>query len=110
MIRTELTKDDTFDGATQRIKDFIARTPKVGRTEILNELPFNLGIARTERYRAELIRKIADESKQTALLFGPSYDLRIEGMQRTIQWYQSGPLDLALYIPYTLMIVPRGGP
>ena len=109
VIRTELTKDDTFDGATQRIKDFIARTPKIGRTEILNEQPFNLGIAKAERYRPELIRKIADESKQTALLFGASYDLRIEGMQRTMQWYQSGPLDLALYIPYTLTIVPRGG-
>ncbi len=109
VIRTELTKDDTFDGATQRIKDFVARTPKAGRTEILNEQAFNLGIARTERYRPELIRKIADESKQTALLFGPNYDLRIEGMQRTIQWYQSGPLDLALYIPYTLTIAPRAG-
>jgi hypothetical protein len=108
VIRTELAKDDTFDGATQRIKDYIARTPKAGRTEILIDQPWNLGLIKPERYRDALIAKIAEDAKQTALLFGPTYDARIEGLQSPVAWYQSGPLDLALYIPYNLTIMPRG--
>jgi hypothetical protein len=110
VIRTELTDNDTFDGATQRIKDFIAHTPKSGRTEILNEQPFNLGIVKPERYRAELVARIAQDAKQTAALFGPDYTPRLEGLQHKIQWYQSGQLDLALYIPYSLIVAPRGAP
>lgn len=110
VVRTELTKTDTFDGAVQRIKEYLARTPKAGRTEILTEQPWNLGLVQPERYRAALLAKIADNAKQTAQIFGPGYDARIEGLQRQIQWYQSGPLDLALYIPFSLTVAPHGAP
>ena len=110
MIRTELSKDDTFDGATQRIKDFVAKTSKAGRTEVLIEEKFNLGLVKPERYRAELIAKIAADTKQIAQTFGADYNPRVEGLQRPIQWYQSGPLDLALYIPYGVVVAPHGTP
>jgi hypothetical protein len=110
VIRTELNKNDTFDDATQRIKDYIARTPKAGRTEILNDQPWNLGLVTPERYRGALVAKIAADANETAKLFGPNYDVRIAGLQHTIQWYQVGPLDLALYIPYELTVAPRGAP
>jgi hypothetical protein len=110
VIRTELSKDDTFDGATQRIKDFVAKTSKAGRTEVLIEEKFNLGLVKPERYRAELIAKIAADTKQIAQTFGADYNPRVEGLQRPIQWYQSGPLDLALYIPYGVVVAPHGTP
>jgi hypothetical protein len=110
VIRTELTKDDTFDGATQRIKNYVARTPKAGRTEILIDEKFNLGLIKPERYRAELISRIAEDTKRIAQTFGADYTPRVEGLQRPIQWYQSGPLDLALYIPYGVIVAQRGAP
>jgi hypothetical protein len=94
VIRTELTPSDTFDGAVQRIKDYIARTPKSGRTEILTDQPWNLGIVQPERYRAQLIAEIAENAKKTAANFGPGYEARVEGLQRRIQWYQSGQWTL----------------
>ena len=110
VIRTELTKDDTFDGATQRIRNYVARTQKAGRTEILIDEKFNLGLIKPERYRAELIARIAEDTKHIAQTFGADYTPRVEGLQRPIQWYQSGPLDLALYIPYSVVVGPRGTP
>jgi len=110
VIRTELSKGDTFDGATDRIRKFVAETAKAGRTEVLIEQSFNLGIMDPERYRAELISKIAADAKDIAALFGPNYDARLDGMQHTIEWYQTGPLDLALYLPYRLAIAPHGAP
>ena len=110
VIRTELRKDDTFDGATQRIKDYVAHIPKAGRTEVLIDEKFNLGLIRPERYRAELIARIAEDTMKVAQTFGADYTPRVEGLQRPIQWYQSGPLDLALYIPYGVVVAPRGTP
>jgi hypothetical protein len=110
VIRTELSKSDTFESATQRIRDFVAHTPKNGRTEIMIDQSFNLGLMKPERYREELIAKIAEDSKHLAALFGPAYQVRIEGLQRAIQWFQSGQLDLSLYISYGLVISPNGAP
>lgn len=110
VIRTELTKDDTFDEATRRIKDFVVKAPKAGRTEVLIDEKFNLGLIKPERYRAELITRIAEDTKRIAQTFGADYTPRVEELQRPIQWYQSGPLDLALYIPYGVIIAPRGVP
>jgi hypothetical protein len=110
VIRTELSKSDTFESATQRIRDFVAHTPKNGRTEIMIDQSFNLGLMKPERYRDELIGKIAEDSKHLAALFGTGYQVRIEGLQRAIQWFQSGQLDLSLYISYGLVISPNGAP
>jgi hypothetical protein len=30
----------------------------------------------------------------------------VEGLQLPVSWYQAGPLDLALYIPYKLTVRP----
>lgn len=110
VIRTELSKTDTYEAATKRILEFILHTPKSGRTEILNNESYNLGLMKPERYRAELVGKIADDSKRTAALFGTGYQVRIEGLQHAVQWFQSGKLDLSLYIPYSLVISPNGAP
>jgi len=104
VIRTELTAVDSFDGATQRIRDYVARTPKAGRTEVLINQPFNLGIMAPERYRPTLVEMIAKDARDTSASFGSGYEARVENMQHTIEWYQTGPLDLALFIPYKLTI------
>jgi hypothetical protein len=107
VVRTELTKEDAFDGATGRIRDFLMHTAKAGRTEVLIEERFNLGLIDPERYRGDLIAKIAGDAKATAAAFGDGYDAQLEGLQHTIEWYQTGPLDLALYLPYRMTIAPR---
>ncbi len=106
VIKTRVTKEDMFDDATARIERFIETTPKIGRTEILRENQWDLTIVGPEQYRPALIAKVVEDAKQTAMLFGPDYIARVEGLQHPIAWYQKGPLDLALYIPYSLTIGP----
>lgn len=106
VIKTRVAKDDMFDDATGRIERFIETTPKAGRTEILRVNRWDLTIVGPEQYRAALIAKVAEDAKRTAALFGPEYVVHIEGLQHPLAWYQKGPLDLALYIPYSLTIAP----
>ena len=108
VIKTRVSKDDTFDAATGRIERFIEATPKSGRTEILRESRWDLTIVGPEQYRGAIIAKVAEDAKQTAVPFGADYAVRIEGLQHPVAWYQKGPLDLALYIPYTLTVAPAG--
>ena len=50
---------------------------------------------------------------QTNVVLEPQQDVavghRIEvlGLQLPVSWYQSGPLELALYIPYKLTVRPK---
>ena len=110
IIKTRVSSSDQFDDATARIEHFIEATPKAGRTEILREKRWDLTIVGPEQYRAAVIAKVADDAKRTAALFGPDYAVRIEGLQHPIAWYQKGPLDLALYIPYVLTVAPPARP
>lgn len=49
---------------------------------------------------------MAEDAHKVADAFGPGYGVAVEGLQRPVSWYQAGPLDLALYIPYKLEVQP----
>jgi hypothetical protein len=104
LIKTRVLPGDTLDAATGRIEQFIAATPKAGRTEILIQGDWNLTLLRPEQYRAEIIDLIAKDSLKSAAAFGPGYGVSVQGLNLPVTWYQAGPLDLALYVPYRLEV------
>lgn len=110
VIKTAISKTDTYDAATARIKAFIDKTPKSGRTEILRENKWNLTLIGPERNRDELIKMIVADARRTADLFGPGFGVSVDGLQHPIAWYQAGPLDLALYITYSVKMEPGRAP
>lgn len=106
VIKTKVSPRDTFDQATGRIKAFVKNTPKVGRTEILIPNNWELTIIGPGQYRNQITRLVAQDAKRAAGDFGEGYGVEVSGLQLPVSWYQSGPLDLALYIPYTLTVKP----
>jgi hypothetical protein len=106
IVKTAVGPGDTLNTATARINEYIEKTPKAGRTEILREQRWDLTIIGPEQYRDGLVTKIVADARHTADLFGAGYGVTIEGLEHPVSWYQKGPLDLALYIPYTLHIAP----
>ena len=106
VVKTAITKDDTFDGATARIKDFVAKSERVGRTEIVREPRWDLTLIGPDQYHDELVARIAEQSKKTAAQFGANYGVTIDGLEHAVAWHQKGPLDLALYIPYSFHVTP----
>jgi hypothetical protein len=107
IVKTTISPSDTFDSATNRIVNFVKRVPVYGRAEVLNDKDWELAVVGPQQYHAEVIAKIAANAKETAGLFGPEYGVQIEGLERPLQWYRSGQLDLALYIPYSMTIQRR---
>ncbi len=91
VIKASVSAEDTFNEAAARIKDFIEKTPKVGRTEILREDRWNLTLVGPEQYRDQLISQITQDAKHTSEMFGPGYGIEIEGLEHRVEWFQKGP-------------------
>lgn len=107
-IKTKVAKDDTINDAMRRITDFIAKVPKAGRSEIVRHGDWGLTLIGPEQYHDQLVALILADAKQLAGVLGANYGVTIEGLERKVTWYQKGPLDLGLYIPYALKIEPIG--
>jgi hypothetical protein len=106
VIKTSVTADDTFDSATGRIETFVERTAKVGRTEVLLDDDWQLTLVNPGQYRPEVARLVAEDARAMAALYGEGYGVEVQGLQLPVSWYQAGPLDLAIYIPYRLNVRP----
>lgn len=106
IIKTSVSAGDTFDSATGRIEAFVEGTPKVGRTEVLLDDDWQLTLVNPGQYRPEVAKLIAEDARRMAALYGDGYGVEVQGLQLPVSWYQAGPLDLAIYIPYRLNVRP----
>jgi hypothetical protein len=104
VVKTMISPEDKYDDAVARIQAFAVATPKTGRTEILQEGRLDLTLIGPEKYRPDLIGLIAADARATAAQFGGSFAVAVEGLEKPIAWRRSGPLELGLYIPYTLAV------
>ena len=100
-----------IDGAPQRaaemtraLRDFVARSERVGRTEIDADKETALSLNRPARFRLELIRAIAQDTSSIRSELGTSCDISINGLGSRIEWQRVSTSELMLYIPYTLEI------
>ena len=107
IVKTKITANDTLNAAMARILQFIDTTPKSGRTEMIRTGGWDLTIVGPEQYRDAIIALIVADAKHTAELFGPGNGVHVDGLEHRVSWYQKGPLDLALYIPYTMKLSPN---
>ncbi len=106
IVKTAVTQADSYADATDRIRTFIEKVPVSGRTEVVRSGDWDLTIVGPEQYRTALLKLIAADSKATAEQFGADYGIAVEGLQRPVEWYQSAPLDLALFIRYGMTMTP----
>lgn len=107
IIKTSVSAEDTFDSATGRIESFVGRAPKVGRTEVLLDDDWQLTLVNPGQYRPQVAKLIAEDARRMAALYGDGYGVEVQGLQLPVSWYQAGPLDLAIYIPYRLNVRPN---
>jgi hypothetical protein len=106
VVKTHVGATDTLDGATARIDHFIQTTKVVGRTLVARTGDWRLTLITPRQYRPQIVAAIAQDANDTLKAFGGGYGVQVEGLEHAVQWSRSGPLDLALYIPYALKIEP----
>lgn len=105
LLRTPISAADTLDGVHKRFSAFVKAAPKPGRIEIA-EGDLALTLTDPEQHRTALLTQIAADGKAASATIGPGYGVQVLGLERRIAWQRAGDLDLKIFLPYKLAVVP----
>lgn len=107
IVKTSIRTGDTLDGASGRIEAFVRALEKTGRSLIDISGDWELSIVDPPQYRPAILSLISADARSTASAFGDGYAVQVEGLSNRVTWRQSGPLELALFIPYKMTVTPK---
>ena len=112
VLKVAVKPNETFDAIRARTEKFVADAPVAGRVEyVIGDSQF-LGVSEPKKHRQTLITAIADDVKLMQASFGgPSSPVRVNlaGMEQRAQTRPVGPLDLEIYIPYSMSLTSGTG-
>ncbi|WP_010410708.1 hypothetical protein [Citromicrobium sp. JLT1363] len=107
LVKARLGGTQSGEAAEAQIARYIDSVPEVGRAQMDEWGDSTLSIVGPDSYRPQIAEKIAEDSLAMAARLGDGYGVEIEGLNMPVQWAQSGPGEVLLYIPYRLVVVPR---
>jgi len=112
VLKVLVRERDTFETIRARAEKFVADAPLTGRVEaVIGDNQF-LGINEPKKHRDVLIKAIADDVKMMQSSFGGAatpVTVNLSGMESRAQTRPVGPLDLEIYIPYSMSVRSGAG-
>jgi hypothetical protein len=112
VLKVMVKPNETFDAIRARAEKFVKDTPLTGRVEaIVGDNQF-LGISDPKKHRDTLIKAIADDVKQMQGAFGGAsapVSVNLTGMEARTLTRPVGPLDLEIYLPYSMSLRSGAG-
>jgi hypothetical protein len=109
VLKVMVRARDTFETIRTRTEKFVADTPLTGRVEgVIGDSQF-LGISDPKKHRDALVKAIADDVKLMQTTFGAPVSVNLSGMEARTQTRPVGPLDLEIYIPYSMSVRSGSG-
>lgn len=105
LFRLPLTASDDVAALTSKLRTFSERVKVSGRTEVF---PGEIGISvkNPERFRYEVIAKVAEDVRKLKGLFGDGFDILVKGLDQRLQWRRASISELELYLPYSYEVLP----
>jgi hypothetical protein len=106
VLKVMVRPNDTFEIIRTRAEKFVADAPVTGRVEaVVGDNQF-LGVSEPKKHRETLIKAIADDVKQMQSTFGggAATAVSLTGMEQRALTRPVGPLDLEIYIPYSMSV------
>jgi hypothetical protein len=103
VLKVMVREKDTFDAVRARAEKFVADTPLTGRVEsVIGDSQF-LGVSEPKKHRETLIKAIAEDVKLMQATFGTA-EVALTGLESRALTRPVGPLDLEIYIPYSMSL------
>lgn len=112
VLKVNVREKETFDQVRARAERFVKDTPLTGRVEAIIGDSQYLGVAEPKKHRETLIKAIADDVRTMQAAFGgPNAPVQVSltGMEQRAQTRPVGPLDLEIYIPYSMSLKSGAG-
>ena len=112
VLKVNIKDKETFDQVRARTEKFVKDTPLTGRVEaVIGDNQF-LGVSEPKKHRETLIKAISEDVRLMQASFGgPSAPVQVSltGMEQRVQTRPVGPLDLEIYIPYSMSLKSGAG-
>ena len=105
LLRTAISADDTLEAVDARLDAFVRQLPKPGRIT-LSVGSADLTLVDPAQYRAPLIAAIGTDARAIIGAVGTGQAVEIEGLENRVAWRRSGDLELTVFVPHRLRIVP----
>lgn len=100
---------DTFDSIRARTEQFVSQIPQTGRVEIVMGDTQFMGVDDPKKHRETLLRQIAADTDLLQSLFGGKptgpASISLNGLEGRVKSRPVGPLELEIYIDYSLSLV-----
>lgn len=103
-VKRGLGPTDDVGQALRELATFISKARMSGRTEIEPIYEVALSIVDPEKYRYEIITKIAADAKRLQSAVGGGCKVDISGLSERVSWQRSDVSQLTLYIPYEVQL------
>jgi hypothetical protein len=107
VLKFAVQKNDTFGAVRARAEKFIAAIQITGRVEAVAGPQQYIGVSEPKKHREALLRKIADDTKLLQTIFtsgGQPPTISMAGLEGRVLYRPSGPLELEMYIPYSIVL------
>ena len=106
IVKTPLSAGSDSKAALERINAFIKAVPPVGRAELKTNGDLTLSVVGPDKYRGEIIDKVAADARATAARLGPNYAVNADGLDRSVEWTRASLTEVYLYVPYSYSVTP----
>lgn len=107
-VKTPIPEEDADALAlANQLAAFIDDVEVQGRTELISSTGVEVSIVDPQQYRGALIELITDEINQITRNLGGDYAVVLDGMDQKITWTRMSDTELALYIPYDFVVLPK---
>ncbi len=105
VLKVAVRPGETFEAIRARTEKFVADTPVNGRVEaVIGDSQF-LGIEDPKKHRDTLVKAISEDVQLMQASFGAPVRVSLTGMEQRTTTRPVGPLDLEIYIPYSMSLV-----
>ncbi len=101
-VKVTLAAGDDTKARIAALRKFIEKTPLVGRTEVEPMDDVGLSIVGPEKYRYDILARIAEENARLAKVVGSKCEVKVSGLSRRVMWERTEVAELMLYIPYEM--------
>lgn len=103
-IKRAIGAEDDVASILRSLRNFITTARMNGRTEIEPVDEVALSIVNPDKYRYEIIEKIAADARKLQAAIGPQCRVDIAGLSKRVAWERSDVSMLMLYIPYDVQL------
>ena len=101
-VKVTLAAGDDTKARIAALRKFIEKTPLVGRTEVEPLGDVGLSIVGPEKYRYDILARLAEENARLAKVLGGKCEVKVSGLSRRVMWERTEVAELMLYIPYDM--------